>query len=313
MKRFAIALAIIAAPGPALAQTSDGQPPPGQPPPPQPAPPAAPPGDRPPPQYYVEPPPAGAGPPPAQQGPPQGQPPPGTYEPPPPGYGYAPSLVYEPPPPPKPRHVAPKYSFWLGARGGWFIPFGNLWAQGTQRADGFVDLEGVKWSEYASSGPLFELDIGARLGRNYNLFLLWEHAVLGSGSAAPDANGGQDGGDSDFYALGLRVSSDPNRVGFLTEIALGARRFRATWADGTELQLTEAPFEARLGLGADIRLNPAFSLSPLVTIGVGAFGSAEVVSPDGTRTDATGPNDERAGHGWVTFQLGGHFDVAGGG
>ena len=313
MTRLAIAAAIVTAPGLALAQTPEEQPP-SAPPPPAAAPPPAAPGDRPPPQYYVEPPPAGQQPgPPPQAAPPPGQPAPGYYEPPPPGYGYAPALVYEPPPPPKPRHVAPKYSFWLGARGGWFIPFGNLWAQGTRRTDGFVDFDGVSWSEYASSGPMFELDIGARLGRNYNLFLLWEHAELGNGSAAPDANGGQDGGDTDYYAVGLRVSSDPNRVGFLTEIALGARRFRAVWADGTELQLTEAPFEARLSLGADIRLNPAFSLSPLVTIGVGAFGSAEVVAPNGARTDATGPDDERAGHGWLTLQLGGHFDIAGGG
>jgi len=209
--------------------------------------------------------------------------------------------------------VAPKYSFWLGARLGWFIPFGDLWAQGVPDSQGFINLTGVPWSDYASSGPMFELDVGARLGRNYNLFLTWERASLGTGELAPDANGGQQNGDSDFYAIGLRVSSDPDKVGFLTEIAIGARRFHAVWADGTELQLTDAPFEARLGLGADIRLGPLFSLSPLITVGIGGFGTAEAVAPDGTRTDAMGQYDERTGHGWLTFQLGGHFDIAGGG
>ena len=180
-------------------------------------------------------------------------------------------------------------------------------------SQGFINYTGVSWSEYASSGPMFELDVGARLGRNYNLFLTWERAALGPGDLAPDANGGQQTGDTDFYAIGLRVSSDPDKVGFLTEIAIGARRFRAAWGDGTELQLTEAPFEARLGIGADIRLGPLFSLSPLVTVGIGGFGSAETVLPDGSRVDATGQFDERTGHGWLTLQLGGHFDIAGGG
>jgi hypothetical protein len=218
--------------------------------------------------------------------------------------------VYEPPPPPVPKHVAPKYSFWFGARVGWFVPFGDLWAAYDQPTDSY---EGVAWSEYASSGPMFELDIGARLGRHYNLFFAWERAMLGTGSEAPDAYGGQKTGETDFYAVGLRVSSDADKVGFLTEINLGYRRFRARWNDGTELHLTEAPLEFRLGLGADIRLGPLFSLSPLVTLGVGSFGAAEWQLPNGDKVDATQPKDQGAGHGWVTLQMGGHFDIAGGG
>jgi hypothetical protein len=207
----------------------------------------------------------------------------------------------------------------VGARIGWFVPFGDLWADCTQPigADDCGNYEGVNFTDYASSGPLFELDIGARLGRNYNLFLLWEHAQLGRGSLNPAEDpltrGEQDGSDTDFYAIALRVSSDPDKVGFLTEIALGARRFRATWANGEELQLTDAPFEARLGLGADIRLGPAFALSPLITLGVGAFGEATRVLPDGSSVEATDDVDARTGHGWLTLQIGGHFDIGGGG
>jgi hypothetical protein len=311
MRRFAPALfALLVAPPLAQSQPAEDPPPPPQP---EPSPSAAPatPGGAPPPHYYVEPAAPGTRPQPAS--PPPARAPQGVYEPPPPGYGYAPNLVYEPPPPPKPRHIAPKYSFWVGARLGWFVPFGNLWARGTPRSDGLVQLEGVSWSDYASSGPLFEVDIGARLGRNYNLFLLWEHATLGTGSAQTDDFGGQEAGDTDFVGIGLRVSSDPDKVGFLTEIDLGARRFRAIWADGRELQLAHAPFEARLGLGADIRLGRSFSLSPLLTLGIGAFTSAEWVNPDGSVQDATGDLDENAGHGWFTLQMGGHFDLAGGG
>ncbi len=249
-------------------------------------------------QYYVEPPAGGepAAPPPGAAAPP----PQGVYEPPPPG-----QYVYEPPPPPKPHHRAPKTALWLGARFGWFLPFGGLWAQ--RQTNDALDM--VKWSQFASSGPMFELDVGARLGRYYNVYLLWERASLGGGSEDVPTIGQSQSGETDYYAIGLRFSSDPDKVGFLTDLSLGYRRFRAQWDDGTELQLTEAPLEMRIGLGADIRLTKAFSLSPLLTLGAGSFGSAEWVAPDGTRTDATTPGDERAGHGWLTLQLGGHFDI----
>jgi hypothetical protein len=160
---------------------------------------------------------------------------------------------------------------------------------------------------------MFEVDVGARLGRYYNVFLLWERAMLGTGSEAPDAYGGQKTGESDFYAIGLRVSSDADKIGFLTEIDLGYRRFRARWEDGTELHMTDAPLEFRLGLGADIRLSSLFSLSPMLTLGVGTFGSAEWQAPNGDTSDATLPGDRGSGHGWLTLQVGGHFDLAGGG
>lgn len=308
MARTVLALALVPATL-LLARLALAQQPEPEAPPPAPAEAAEPPG-QPPAQYYVEPgEPPGEPPPRARRRPP---PPGGIYEPPPPGY-YAGPPIYEPPPPPKPRHVAPKYSLWLGARVGWFIPFGSLWTEAIQGTGGLEGYEDVGWSEYASSGPMFELDVGARLGRHYNLFFAWERAALGTGSAAPDANGGQTTGETDFYAVGLRISSDADKVGFLTEINLGYRRFRARWEDGTELQMTEAPLEFRLGLGADIRFGPLFSLSPMATLGVGSFGSAEWKAPNGDTTDATKPGDRAAGHGWVTLQLGGHFDIAGGG
>jgi hypothetical protein len=174
-----------------------------------------------------------------------------------------------------------------------------------------VAFDEVGFTQYASSGVLLEGDVGARLGRNYNLFLLWERAQLGDGRAEANDHGGQRGADSDFWALGIRGSSDADRVGLLIEIAIGYRRLRALWADGTELQFTNAPFEARFGVGADIRLNPLFAISPLATFGVGSFGTIRRVHPDGTTSAETGPLDEPAGHGWFTLSLGGHFDLAG--
>jgi hypothetical protein len=248
---------------------------------------------------------------------PRGQP---VYEPPPPG-AYVHPVVYEPPPPPPPAHVAPKTAFWLGGRIGWFVPFGNLWANCTLRdAYGCIAARGVPFSDYASSGPMFEVDVGVRLGRRYNLLLLWERAELGEGKNNPEAlpstppeETRASGADSDYYALGFRFSSDPDEVGFLTEFALGYRRARVQWDDGTELQLTDAPFEFRLGLGADIRFSSLFALSPLVTVGFGGFGEAEWVYPDGSSENARTGDDLSDTHGWFTLQVGGHFDLAGSG
>jgi hypothetical protein len=108
--------------------------------------------------------------------------------------------------------------------------------------------------------------------------------------------------------VGLRASSDPDSVGFVTELAIGYRRARAVYADGTEVQFTDAPFEARLGIGADIRINPYFSLSPLATLGVGSFGTIETVRNNEIR-DRTRSIDQTDGHAWATLTLGGHFDL----
>ena len=245
----------------------------------------------------------------APPGPP-GPPPPapdGTqiYEPPPPGF-FPGDVVFEPPPPPEPHHLAPRTARWLGARVGWFIPFGNVWARRTSD----VTVTGVPWRDYASSGPMFELDAGARLSRNYNLFALWERAQLGSGRGDPQSSlaGKADHGDTDFWGVGVRASSDPDHIGFVTELAIGYRRARSKFDNGDRIQFTDAPFEARLGVGADVRLNRMFSLSPMITLGVGSFGKIESVSNGALRSETT-RDDQSDGHAWATFTLGGHFDL----
>jgi hypothetical protein len=257
----------------------------------------APPGD----QYFVEqaPPPAAK----VAEPPVPGPPPP--FEPPPP-----PGAYYEPPPPPASRHIAPLSSLWLGARVGWFIPFGNLWARAEPTADGSgYLLRGVPWSDYASSGPMFELDAGVRLSRAYTVFGLWERAQLGSGDNDSGADGAQDGAESDFWAVGLRASSNPDRLAFLTEVAIGYRRARTFFQNDVQYQFTDAPFEARLGLGAEWRFNPMTSLSSLLTIGVGGFGSAEKVGSSGAALSLTRNIDDGDGHAWATLTVGGHFDL----
>ncbi len=40
----------------------------------------------------------------------------------------------------------------------------------------YTVYEGIPWSDFASSGPMFEVDAGMRLSRSYNVFVLWERA-----------------------------------------------------------------------------------------------------------------------------------------
>lgn len=254
--------------------------------------PPAPPGD----QYYVEPPGAAAAPQPL------------PFEPPPPG-----RPLYEPPPPPQPRHVAPRMSLWAGARLGWFFPFGNLWARGVPAGSSagstYYVLQGKPWSTYASSGPMLELNLGLRLSRSYTVFAVWERAETGSGSENSGPDGEQARGDSDFWALALRANSNPNRLGFVTEVAIGYRRARTLFESGAEYQFTDAPFEARLGLGAEYRFSRTFTLSALASVGVGGFGLAERVGPNGNVSSLTTRFDEGDGHAWATLGVGGHFDL----
>jgi hypothetical protein len=190
---------------------------------------------------------------------------------------------------------------------GWFLPFGYVYARNL--GNPFGEYDRIPWSDYASSGLMIEGDIGARLGRNYTVFALWERAQLGSGDS--DQFGEQDGGDSDFWAIGLQASSDADDLGFLTEIALGYLQARATWNNGTEYQFTGAVLEGRLGFGADIRLDKMFSIAPMITIGVGSFGDVDVVYPDGRGASVVRAGDAADSHAWLTLGVGAHADLFG--
>jgi hypothetical protein len=195
---------------------------------------------------------------------------------------------------------------------GWLVPFGNVWARAepvnTSNGSGYV-LRGVPWSDYASSGPMFELDAGLRLSRAYTVFGLWERAQLGSGDNQSGSDGEQDGAETDFWAVGLRASSNPDKLGFLTEVAVGYRRARTFFKNDVQYQFTDAPFEARLGLGAELRLSPLTSLSSLLTVGVGGFGSVEKVGANGNALPLTRDVDDGDGHAWFALVVAAHFDA----
>lgn len=207
----------------------------------------------------------------------------------------------------------PRYSFWFGPGLSWALPFGDLWGHcgGFDVYGRCAALTSTSSRRYFSSGPAVELDAGARLARHYNLYALWERSWYSAGDTTELAPVHQNRGESDFLALGIRVTTTPDTLGFVLDIAVGTRRMRARWEDGTELQLTEAPFETRLGIGADVRVDENWSFTPLIHLGLGSFGKMQWVRPNGTVQPAADPSDVSLTHGWVGFQLGMHADVFG--
>lgn len=235
---------------------------------------------------------------------------PGVSEGPAPGSAPGTALIHEPPPPPAPHHVAPRSALWVGARLGLFLPFGNAWGEceGYYASGGCGLVRAVPWSRYAALGGAFELNAGVRIARHFNLFALWEHAELGDGSSVSE--GAASFANTDFYGVGLRSSSDADRTGFVTELVLGYRRFHAVFSDDSELQLTKS-VGMRLGLGADIRVSRSFSVSPLLTLGLGSFGEVDTVGRANSiaRQIALPADHEPTVHGSFGLQLGAHFDL----
>jgi hypothetical protein len=193
---------------------------------------------------------------------------------------------------------------------------GSLWQDG-QTAGGLCCVYFNRgFDDFASSGPMLELDIGARLDRNYNVFGLWEWGLLGDGDELGDEFGGQDTARTHFLGVGLRFSTDPSRTGLLVEMALGWRHFSATWNNGTAFEATDDFFNTRIGLGLDLRINQQFSISPMLTFGGGVFGDAKWTFADGSSAGAfspflTTPVDQGGQHMPVTLQIGIHHDAFG--
>jgi hypothetical protein len=244
----------------------------------------------------------------AQEGPaPEAEP---IYEPPLP----APYVYAEPPAPPEPVHVAPSTSLWLGARTGWLFPMGSLWQDGELIAGRCCIYYNRGFDDFATSGPMVELDLGARLSRTYNLFALWEMGILGDGDELGDAFGGQSSATTHFLGAGLRFTTSADDFGILVEMALGWRQFRATWDNGTEFTATDDFFNTRIGIGADIRLSRSLSIEPMVTLGGGVFTEAEWKFADGSSSGAFSglfdqTADRAAQHVPVTLQVGVHWDA----
>jgi hypothetical protein len=158
---------------------------------------------------------------------------------------------------------------------------------------------------------VLEVDVGARIARNYVVFALLEYASLGAGDTLENEFGGQSRGSTQAIGLGMRFSSNPDNIGLLLELALGWRRFEANWESDTQLVASDDFFNTRIGIGMDIRLSRTLSLAPMLTVGGGLFDTIEWHFADGSKAGAFGELSATAPHTVATVQVGAHFDLFG--
>lgn len=221
------------------------------------------------------------------------------------GYPPPPHYIYEPPPPPPPprrvaAQLAPTSSLWLGGRLGVMTPFGKL---DYDYPDG---LSGPNWATVAGPGASFELDLGVRVARHFIIFGLWEAGALTTGRGGfLDELGKQSHAQTHLFGAGFRFSSHPNETGLALEIALGFRSFQARYEDGSRLSLL-SPIEARMGVGADVRVARNFTVSPMLQISNGSFLTMHLDQPGLPRQSLL---QYEAAHGTLGLAIGGHFDL----
>jgi hypothetical protein len=192
------------------------------------------------------------------------------------------------------------------------FPFGSAYTVGYD-ASGYYEI-GESWSGLAGGGPAVEVDAGARLGRRYIVYGFWEHAFMGTGGdpswrttmpfQGSPVFGDQTSARTDYPGIGFRWSSRPDSVGFLVDLGIGYRWFQEKWASGAVMTL-QGFGEFRAGFGADVRVNRALSISPLIMFSSGEFQDRKIEAPG---ISSSIPSYSGT-HGTVTLTVGGHFDL----
>lgn len=289
MKRLVTALFILALPVTASAQ----QPPPLPPP---------------------TPPPPGSEPPPSPTYPPQDpNPPPTYYQQPPPPPQHPRHRPFLPPPyefvEPEPPPHAPRFSLWTGARVG-LLSFSNAFYT---NSDGHAETTG----NFARTGLSVEADVGARLAKRFLPYVLYEHGFMGQGRRF---EGSDATSQSNLYGIGFRYTAfDVDSVGFLTDLSFGFRSI--TVSNGSESYTMRGLEIFRFGLGAEIRINTLFVISPLLSISSGAMNDTDGnihFSKSGSQDGITTPTFQNGqnisaqnAYLMVNLGVGGHFDLLG--
>lgn len=158
---------------------------------------------------------------------------------------------------------APEYSLWVGGRAGLLAFGGSLYvnnqATGTKETTGNI----------LGPGAGLELDVGARLAKRYVPYLGLELGLVPPGHRFENDPSSVRAGTS-FLGLGFRVvAGDVDTIAFVADLSLGRRTFSIT-SDGSTWTMSGFEFP-RLGLGAEIRINSHFAVSPMITLSGGTM------------------------------------------
>jgi hypothetical protein len=239
---------------------------------------------------------------------------PPSYEPPlpppPPVYPRSPRSVPEE----GPGHVrAPELALWLGVRGGWDFPAGPAFADAAERSRAE--------NSFVRSGPVAQIDLGARVMRKLVPFVFYAHTFGRNGTATtspgaiPRAGlpaeppGGYpatvDSARSELLGLGMRYLFSPDDWGAAVEISYAYRLTRATFSDGTTYR-ANAPGLVRLAAGLELRPSRAFTWSPMLVATVGSYADVTVARPGATERSVM---TETQTHAYFSLVIGGAFDL----
>ncbi len=170
---------------------------------------------------------------------------------------------------------------------------------------------------YVRPGLSLEADVGARLAKRFLPYLLFEHGFLGQGRRFEGSNASS---QSNLYGIGFRYTAfDVDSVGFLADLSFGFRSI--TVNNGGESYTMRSLEIFRFGLGAEIRLNTRFVISPLLSFSTGNMGDTDgsihfskAGSGDGLGAPRyqNGQNiSNQQGYLMVNLGVGGHFDLLG--
>ncbi|MGZ3418814.1 MAG: hypothetical protein ACXVEE_13160 [Polyangiales bacterium] len=250
-------------------------------------------------------------------------PPPPVYQPAPP----PPTVVYAPPPPPPsyvppPPPPAPPPTFepaWnLGVRVGSMQPGGYLLGSGSDSSSSFYSTKpSVKMTDLASTGWMFEADVGYHFSPAWTFYFFWEHGELGRG----DLNGAASSGPStNALGIGFNANTSPHgAVGFYFDIGASYRWMQipsvATATDGngvtatTDEKTTVQGFDPiRIGLGMSINVGRKFRLDPHVFASAGYFTKyTDSSCPNGC--SFSDKNADTGLHTFAGFAVSGRWDL----
>ncbi|MGH7436648.1 MAG: hypothetical protein ACRENE_13325, partial [Polyangiaceae bacterium] len=158
---------------------------------------------------------------------------------------------------------APAYSLWLGGRAGLLAFGGGLYIN--DQATGSKETTG----NFFGWGLGLELDAGARLARRYVPYIALEYGLVPPGHRFENAPGSTTA-KAMFLGIGFRyVAGDVDTIAFVADLSLGRRSFSVT-SDGSTWTTSGLEFP-RLGLGAEIRVNDRFAVSPMLTLSGGTM------------------------------------------
>ena len=214
--------------------------------------------------------------------PPPPPPPPPVYQPPPPPTVYAP-----PPPPPSYANAPPpplprppfEPAFVLGVRVGSMSPSSDLVGNESNSNDAFGNrTPNNQLKGYASTGWMFEGDVGYHFSPAWTFYFFWEHGELGRGTVNGYASSGT---STNALGIGFNANTNPHGpLGFYFDVGAGYRwmkvpGFSPTDSVGNVLQNDDTStlqgFDyLRIGLGASINFGK-FRLDPHIYASVGSF------------------------------------------